>query len=102
MNNMEEKNYTLEDYVKLERHYNVLVGAVERLEKENKRVIERNEFLEASIINAQQALDIQKQVNINAITDMNKSKASYAEDLNRLQQDKKALQEEIRKLQDGN
>jgi len=98
---MKEENYTFEDYIKLERHYNTILSAVERLEKENKRLMERNEFLERSIVNAQTALDIQKQVNMNAITDMNKIKSGFADDLFRLQLDKRELQEEVRKLKNG-
>jgi len=96
---MEEKNYTFEDYKKLERHYNSLAMSNEALVKENKQLRDRNEFLEQNIVNAQHALDIQKQVNINAITDMNAAKAKFAEDLQRLQLDKRDLQERIKDLE---
>lgn len=70
-----------EKYEKLERHYNTVVEATQRLELENKKLSSEIALLQAKLESANKDVLINKNIVMQTITIQNEEKESFAEEI---------------------
>lgn len=82
---------TQEDYDALRRLHNSMVLALEDLQKENTALQGEVALLNAKLVNAQRAVDINKEIVRNALTLQNKIQTEYGQEIQELRAKVKAL-----------
>lgn len=73
-----------QDYLILKTVHNNLVGATEVLQEKYNKLLERNIFLEAQLVNAQASVDINKKIMIDSLTQHNEEKQNMGERIREL------------------
>lgn len=71
-------------FLKLKSNHNVLVNASERLEHRNSKLVERNEFLELQLEQAQEAVVLAKRSMTARMVEANAKEQSYIKEIQEL------------------
>ena len=88
-------------YNSLRRLHNAANDAILGLQEKNKVLYEEIQLRDEKLINAQNALDITKEVMRNALTEQNRIQVEYGKEIQDLKLENKVLKEDVKNLLKG-